>query len=243
MITVVTPVSVIKSHPDTTILDETIDTIRHHLPDAEIVLTFDGIRAEHENRRQDYEQFICEALWKADRDWKPVVPFIFDTHRHQSGMLRHVLPHITTPLMLYVEQDTPLVADEPINWAAIAAFIMSGQSNVVRLHHEAVIPDDHQHLIHGEDDGFIRTSQWSQRPHIASVAYYRRILDSHFTQDAVCFIEDRMHGIVDQAFKQDGMAGWHQHRIHIYNPGPNLKRSYHTDGRAGEPKYDTTQVF
>ena len=52
-----------------------------------------------------------------------------------------------------------------------------------------------------------------------------------------------MHGIVAEAFNQYGMLGWEQWRLHIYAPEGNMKRSYHLDGRAGEPKYDTEQVF
>jgi hypothetical protein len=108
------------------------------------------------------------------------------------------------------------------------------------------MPTEHHHLMHGHSshDLFIDTSQWSQRPHIASTAYYRRILDSHFTADAKCFIEDRMYGILEEAERIDGYQGWVQHRVHIYDPGNgNMKRSYHTDGRAGESKYDDTQVY
>ena len=243
VISVVIPVSPIKSHPDTTILTETVESVRHHLPDAEIFITFDGVREEQDHRRGDYEEFIRRALWSANHVWKPVVPFIFDTHQHQTGMLRAILNDISTPLLMYVEQDTPLVVDEAIDFPLITDFIESGQSNAVRLHHEAVIPVDHEHMIHGVDSGFIRTSQWSQRPHIASVAFYRRIMDCYFSDTAKCFIEDRMHGVIDQAFLQDGLLGWHQHKLHIYNPGVNLKRSYHSDGRAGENKYDDTQIF
>lgn len=247
MITAVIPVSPIKSHPDTAILTETVHSLRHWLPDAEIVLTFDGVRPEQADRRADYREFVRRALWAADHDWGNVCPFVFETHHHQSGMLQATIDIIDTPLVIYVEQDTPLVVDEPIDFDAICAFVLSGGSNVVRLHHEGRIPDQHQHMIHGADiyqgTEFIRTSQWSQRPHIASTAYYRRILDSHFTTGSKSFIEDRMHGVVDQAFRRDGMHGWSQHRIHIYSPGENLKRSYHTDGRQGEPKWDDTQVF
>lgn len=244
MITAVVPVSPIKSHPDTAILTETLDSIRHHLPDAEIIVTFDGVRPEQADRAQDYTEFIRRALWLADHHYGNILPILHTTHQHQTGMLRGCLPDIDTPLILYVEQDTPLVCDEPIDWPLITDIVVSGISNVVRLHHEAVIPAEHQHMIHGRDGNFIRTSQWSQRPHIAHIAYYRRIMESHFTPDARSFIEDRMHGVLDQAFRRDGDAGWAQHRVHIYDPGNNnLKRSYHTDGRAGEPKWDDTQVF
>jgi hypothetical protein len=248
VITAVVPVSVIKSHPSTAILEQTLDSIRHHLPDAEIILTFDGVRDEQFKYRLLYEEHIRRILWLADKHYGNICPYIFDEHQHQTGMLRHVLDDIRTPLMLYVEQDTPLVTDEPIDWDQISTFIERGEANLVRLHHEALILDEHKHLMHGTFGDlivdFTRTSQWSQRPHVASVAYYRRILESHFSPNAKCFIEDKMHGVLDEAWNLDGMAGWLQHRTWLYTPpGDNIKRSYHTDGRAGGPKYDDSQVW
>jgi hypothetical protein len=243
-LTIVTPVSPIKSHPDTAILDETITSIRTLFPTSEIFLTFDGVRAEQEHRRADYNDFIHRALWLADHTWGNVVPFLFDTHEHQSGMMRHIIDKIDTTLLMYVEQDTPLVTDEPTDFDKIEQFIVDGNSNVVRLYHEGVMPEEHHHLMHGRTDVFIETSQWSQRPHIASTAYYRRIMASHFTADAKCFLEDRMYGILEEAERIDGYQGWVQHRVHIYDPGHgNMKRSYHTDGRASEAKFDDTQVY
>lgn len=246
MITVVTPVSPIKSHPDTSILEETVTSIRTLFPTAELFLTFDGVREEQKSLKADYDEFIRRTLWLSDHVWGNVVPFLFDEHQHQSGMMRHIIDKIDTTLLLYVEQDTPLVTDEPTDIPAIEQFILDGHSNLVRLYHEGVMPTEHNHLMHGHSshDLFIDTSQWSQRPHIASTAYYRRILDSHFTADAKCFIEDRMYGILEEAERIDGYQGWVQHRVHIYDPGNgNMKRSYHTDGRSGESKYDDTQVY
>lgn len=253
MITAVVPVSPIKSHPDTAILAETLDSFRFHHPTAEIILTFDGVRPEQECRRGEYEEHIRRVLWLADKKWRNVCPFVFDTHMHQTGMLRAVFNEIRTPLLLYVEQDTPIVTDEPIDWQLIYNSIECGEANVVRLYHEGVIPEPHRHLMHGgaswpaADGGkitMLRTSQWSQRPHVASTAYYRRILDAHFTTNAKCFLEDVLHGVLQNAWRQDGMAGWQQHRLYLYHPdNGNAKRSYHTDGRAGEPKWDESQVF
>ena len=207
-------------------------------------LTFDGVRGEQKDRADDYALATAGTLWAADKHWRGVAPFRFTDHQHQSGMLRHVLDEIHTPLLLYVEQDTPLVCDEPIDWQACADLILSGESNLVRFHHEAHIPDVHAHMMHGTDGVFTRTSQWSQRPHLASVAFYRRILASHFTTESKCFIEDRMHGVCDNAYRQDGMNGWRQYAMHVYTPdGENIKRSYHLDGRAGAPKWDETQVY
>ena len=247
-ITVVVPVSPIPSHPDTLILDDTLASIRHHLPDAPILVTFDGVRAEDEHRRTDYEEHTRRALWRLDHHHGNARAIIFDKHTHQVGMMREALNHITTPLVMYVESDTPLIVDEPINIDAITDFILAGRSHLVRLHHESVIPEAHQHMIHGEEShngtDFIRTSQWSQRPHIATTRFYRRILHECFTPEAVSFIEDKMHGVCSEAYNIGGRYGLRQYRLHIYAGNPNnLKHSYHIDGRGGAPKYEDSQTF
>lgn len=256
-ITVVVPVSPIPSHPGTGILDETIASVRHHLPDAPILVTFDGVRAEDVDRGPAYDEHVRRALWRLDHVHGNAHAIVFDQHKHQTGMMRAVLPDIATPLIMYVEHDTPIVTDEPIEFDAVTRFLLDGRSDLIRFHHEAVIPVEHEHMMHGRDAGhrttddgvhldfcFLRTSQWSQRPHVATTAFYRRIIETCFTPDSRAFIEDRMHGIVDEAVRRDLIHGWHQYRLHIYDPGGgNMKRSYHTDGRAGSPKYDAAQVF
>jgi hypothetical protein len=243
VITAIVPVSPIRSHPDTAILTETLGSIRHHLPDAEIVLTFDGVRPEQSDRRADYEEHIRRALWLADHHYRNVVPFVWNEHLHQVGMLRRVLDEIRTPLLLFVEQDTPLT-DDLIDWNACIDLIMSGEADLVRYSHEAEVLPPHRHMTIGEvENGFQRTCQFSARPHLASVAYYRRILDAHFSPEARTYTEDVMHGVCHQAYTVDGMRGWYQHRIWIFHPEGNIRRSYHTDGRAGEPKYEDQLVF
>jgi hypothetical protein len=248
-ITVLIPSSPIKSHPDTLIIDETISTTRTHLPNAEIILMLDGVREEQEDRRADYEQYIYRVLWKCLHEWKNVLPLIFDDHQHQANMTRKALEYVQTPLILFVEHDTPLTPDTEIPFKGIAETVLSGEADIVRLHHEALILDVHKHLmfdtvsqnIHGVP--MMRTRQWSSRPHVSSVAYYRRILNDYFSPDSKTFIEDRMYSIVEQACRDDGIQGWYNHRLCIYTPAGDIKRSYHTDGREGEEKFDAKQVF
>jgi hypothetical protein len=69
-------------------------------------------------------------------------------------------------------------------------------------------------------------------------------MNDYFSPKAKCFIEDKMHSVVQSAYINDGFLGWSQHRLHIYHPkGNNIKRSYNLDGRAGGPKYDETQIW
>lgn len=238
MITVVIPVSPIKSHPSTAILDETIASIRHHMPKVKIIVSFDGVREEQSDLHMAYIEHIRAVMYK-HRD---IYPVIFGEHQHQVGMMRHLLDeHIHTPMIMYVEQDTPL-EKEPINFGEIYGLIETGYSNLVRFHHESSIPPDHSHMMLGQEGDFVKTVQWSQRPHIASTAFYRRVM-AEFSKDAKCFIEDYIHGVVWNSYLKDGKLAYNQWRLHIYHPEGNIRRSYHTDGRQGAEKYDDSQTF
>ena len=243
-ITVIIPVSPIPSNPDTFIVDEAIANVRHHLPKAEIIVTFDGVRTEQEDRTDAYHEHIRRFLWKHSGDLN-IVPYIYEKHMHQIGMARDIIDKINTPLVMYVEQDTPIVIDETIDWGEVCGLILSGKSNLVRFHFEAIIPKEHKHLMIGKPEGgFLKTVQWSQRPHVASTAFYKRILSENFSGKSRCFIEDLMHGRVMNDWNRYGVQGWNQWKLHIYHPeGGNIKRSYHTDGRAGANKFDEKQIW
>ena len=231
---VVIPVSPIPSHPSTEILDETIRSIRHHT-NATILVTIDGVREEQKDMEENYLKFIDNFLWKCNFEYKDVLPVLFPKHFHQAGMMKYVISEVKCPFIMYVEQDTPLTED-PIEWDKIKEKIRSGDSNMVRFHFEAFIPEEHKYLMIGEpENGFQKTKQWSQRPHIASTEFYKRVMKL-FSDNADCFIEDFLHG----KLQSGDWEGW---RVHIYHPEGNIKRSYHTDGRAGGKKFDDTQIW
>lgn len=243
LITVLVTCSPITSHPDTAILEETVASVRERLAGSEIVLAFDGVRPEQEARRADYEEHIRRVLWLADHSWGNTLPLINDRHLHQAVAAKRALEHIQTPLLLFAEHDTPLCGDIP--WSEIAETILAGDANVVKLHHEASILEPHRYLMLDQEPQKVRgvpmsrTIQWSQRPHLASVAWYRGLLDRYFPHDEKNFVEDVVYGRLIAAHKRDGEMGWLSGwRTWIYTPEGNIQRSGHTDGRAGEDKFD-----
>lgn len=241
-ITTVIPVSPIPSHPDISIISETIKSVQESLPGHQIIVTFDGVRPEQEEKRADYEEHIRRVLW----EFPDIEPYIFEEHTHQSGMLKAIIEDIKTPMICYVEHDTPLTTDVLIDWGKCGANILLGVFNVIRFHFEARIPEEHKYLMLDDQpkNDFVRTAQWSQRPHLASTAFYRYVLDTQFSKNSKCFIEDLLHGRLMNDFLKDGELGWNQWRVAIYHPeGGNIKRSYTTDGRAGSKKYDDSQVW
>lgn len=227
-ITVIVVTSVLPSHPNTRILDETIASVRAHLPENEIILQIDGLRKERLNRKQDYDEFKNRVLWKCMHEWKNVLPIIFDEHSHQTTMMKNTIGLVNTATLLYVEGDAPITPDMPIDWQKCLDMIEYGNANTIRFHFEASIPKDHEHLMFGIHNGFMKTNQWSQRPHLSSCKYYREIV-LPFSEEKT-FIEDRFHGKV-----QDDP--WRSHKLWIYHPEGNIKRSYHLDGREGTRKF------
>ena len=227
-ITIIVATSVLPSHPDTYIIDETIKAIRSHFPKNEIIMQIDGLREERLNRKQDYDEYKNIILWKCLHEWNNVLPIIFDEHSHQTTMMRKTIDLIDTPLMLYVEGDAPITPDMEIDWDKCIQLIKNKKANTIRFHFEASIPQDHNHLMLGLEDGFMKTTQWSQRPHLSTVKYYKNIVLPY--SDEKTFIEDRFHGKV-----QDD--SWEDHKLWIYHPEGNIKRSYHLDGRQGGRKF------
>lgn len=237
MITVVVTASPIPSNPDTAILDETLDSLRHHLPNTPIWVLFDGVRDEQKHMREAYEQHQALAARGDVKFWR------FPKHLHQVGMLRQVIDHIDTPLLLFIEQDTPLLTDRVIDWDLISEWLLSGRSNCVRLYHEEVIPESHRYLFMGQesDAPLIRTAQWSARPHVATVTKYRQWLNA-FSPNANTYLEDLLHSVVQENVKHHG---WETEKVHLYAPtnDQGYRRSGHLDGRAGAPKFEAELRF
>lgn len=242
MITVLIPSSPIQAHPDTAMIEQCIRDVRSRLPKAEIIIMLDGVRAEQEAYRPDYEQYVNRVIWLCQNQWQNVLPVVFDEHMHQASMTRVVLEQVATPCILFVEHDAPITPDADFDWMAMCDVIMNGEANVIRFLHEALILPDYAHLMLAEEVicgvPLTQTIQWSQRPHLASTAWYRNMISNYFNPASHTMIEDVVHGLLMEDYKKDGIMGWYNWRVYIYSPEGNKKRSYHLDGRQTDPKYE-----
>lgn len=227
--TALIPTSPIPDHPSTAHLVETVNSIRAR-SDCPIIISCDGVRPEQQDIRERYLEYVREVLRLAHHEWDGVQVIVHEEHLHQVAMARHALELVQTEAILYVEHDTPLCGDVP--WDELLA----APYDVVRLYHELQIPAEHGYLHRERAGNFLATVQWSQRPHIARADYYRRMLAECFSVEARTFVEDKMHSVA-QLYPE-------RHRIAIYLPdGPDIRRSYHTDGRAGAEKFDGGLIF
>ena len=234
-VTVLIPVSPIPSHPSTEVIDETVASIRERLPESEIIIMFDGLPAWFAEYKTAYDEFTQKLLWKINNEYGRATPLVFQEHSHQSLMLKKALELVKTPVILFSEQDTPLHNEIPFE--GLVPVVKTGYANLIRFHHEAQILDDHQHLMLDQSpidilgQPFLRSRQWSQRPHLASTQYYREIAEKYWDGEPR-FIEHIMYGIV-----VDGE--YDEHRLHIYAPEGTLVRHKHVDGRRkGANAYD-----
>ena len=239
-ITVLVSTSLIPSHPDTEIIETTMASIKDYLPDAPIILMIDGLREQDSGRQDDYEEYVRRILWRANHQWD-ALPIVFSEHTHQAQMTRQALEQVRSPLVLFVEHDTPLRGEIP--WDRMIPLLANDELDVIRLNHDWRIHPEHQTLMVDLQPitvgglPLVRTRQWSQRPHLARIDFYREFLDKWFAPDARCYIEDRMYGVVQET------GSWIDWRLAIYAPDGDQSRSYHLDGRAGADKYSEAQTW
>jgi glycosyltransferase involved in cell wall biosynthesis len=249
-VTVLMPTSVIPAHPSIDVIAETIDSIRAQteLGDCEILVMVDGLRPEQEDRRADYDEYRRRLAWATNHRWRNVLPIMFDEYTHQAAMTRATLDRVRSDCVLFVEHDTPIVGQ--VDWSALVRAVRSGQAHTIRLHHEARIQPEHQHLmldtapVDVEGAPLMRTVQWSQRPHLSGTEHYRWLMADYFGAKARTMIEDVLHGVVHNRWMKRGITrGWGEFKLWLYAPEGDLKRSTHTDGRGTDPKYGMTWEY
>lgn len=241
-VTIIIPTSVIPSHPSTQIIDETISSVRYHFPNNEIIIQIDGLREEQLYRKDDYDEYKNRLLWKCLNEWANVLPIVFDDHKHQVGMMKETIHLIKTELLLYVESDTPLVKNETINWEKCFNIIAQEKANTVRFYHDYKIPPEHRELFFDFEENFVRTTQWSQRPHLSTVSYYNEEILKYYSELSFPkdFIEDRFHGKLRTDCRKYGLHGWFRHKLWLYLPekSETLQTSYHLNGRGNDVKFN-----
>jgi hypothetical protein len=237
-ITCIIPIVARPSHPDSYVLDQTLNSIRERLPTCEIILMFDGVSDTLMHLKKNYEIFQQQLLWRINNEMTNVTPLVFTEHKHQSLMTKEALKIVRTPLVLWSEEDTYLVGDIP--FAELSEVVLAGYANSIRFHHEATIPESHTHLMLDPEpitilgQPLIRTRQWAGRPSIISTKFFKDIADKYW-DDQPRFIEHIMYGIA-----AEGGDNYEEFRLHIYAPpGGTYVRHKHMDGRRyGADHYD-----
>lgn len=249
LVTVLIPTSPIPSHPSTRIIEHTLKSAREHFPAAPIFIMCDGVREEQSHYLEPYKEYLGNLAVRVSERYNPTKLLVFGKFKHQAAMTRDVLQYVETPLVLFMEHDTFFLDGLPVDWEGISRVILSEKLNMVGFHcqwepwiipeHEWLMLDKERHYIDGVP--FVRTWQWSQRPHLASTEFYRSCM-RYFSKDCRTMIEDRMVRelmAAKVAFSDCGEAiGWNDWRIAYYAPEGSIRRTWTEDGREGDQKFD-----
>jgi len=235
-ITFIVPTSVLVTHPDTSIIDKVIKSIRNHFPQNEIILQVDGLRREQKHRKEQYDEYKNKILWKCLHEYKNVLPIIFDEFSHQSNMMKETIDLINTPLMFYIEGDIELKENIDLDWQEIINLLASEKAFTVRFYtYNNAIEEAHMHMMLGQEGNFMKTFQWSQQPHISYVSYYKGVVLPNTTPKL--FIEDKFHGKVATECHENPEK-WDMHRLWLYNPpGKDIRIANDLDGRKNLRKF------
>lgn len=241
-ITIVITSSPSPRHPDTAMIRETIDLMRTQVT-CPIIILQDGIREEQKHLEKDYSAYKRRLRNWAMKSGLDIAMIEYAEHKHQTGMIKSVLRKdlIATPQMLFIEHDFPVIGNIP--WQEISAILEKGSVDLVRFYLETDLEPAHKHLFLDEKPvsiggvPLIRTGQWSQRPHLANVSYYKRVFNRYVSKDDNNYIEDTIHGYFGEPFATNPKMAWKKNRLCIYHPEGLLTRCKHLDGRLDEPKY------
>ena len=229
-ITTIVTASPIPSHPGFEILSETVESVRERLPGNRIIIAFDG--PHDSDSRSTYEEHIRRVCYHANLYWPETQVYYSGVWKHQAGTIKDVLPLVypKDATVLMMEHDTPLTGEIPFD--RCAEMLYEETFNSIRFHHESVIPNEHNYLMAGlyefGDMRVTKTTQYSQRPHVALLRSIKELL-APLPQEARTFVEDWIYGPMTR-------IPWPDARMGIYTPEGDIKRSYHTDGRAGTEK-------
>ena len=222
-------------HPDTSIIEETVASIRWHLPKAPIIIACDGVRPEQEAYLERYSEFVLWLEAICISQWKDVRLWVEPTWVHQAQLIARALKTVQTPLILFSEHDQALLP-EPIPWDDLARMTCQHKINLVRFMLEDSLKPEWAHLMLGplkvDDVELTRTIQWSQRTHLADVEYMRFMIQKHVQSGDRAYLEDRLYGLCDD---------WETHKLCIYTPA-NPRRIVHLDGRGDDVKFDSVLV-
>jgi hypothetical protein len=91
---------------------------------------------------------------------------------------------------------------------------------------------------------FVRTVQYSARPHLIRTDKFRDLVATFFGPDSRTFLEDTLYGALQHTGtsstgRKRAEEAWNLHRMAMYAPSGTWKRSEHLDGRRGDPKHKT----
>jgi hypothetical protein len=255
-VTIIIPTSYIPSHPSIKVIETTIKNTRFHFPDSEIILQIDGIRIEQAEYKKDYDEHKNRVLWKCLHEWQNVLPIIFDEHSHQSTMMKKTINLVQTPLILYIEGDLPLRTDRNIDWNKCLDMFEYNKANTIRFYLREELPQEHIHMMCGQEDIFMKTAQWSQNPHLSFTKYYKDIILSNIGDRN--YIEDEFYGkaqvdceylpgeqpVIEEPYVFK-IRNWQAHKMFIYYPdnGQNMSRVLHLDGRQSTRKFTQDDEF
>ena len=242
-VTVCIPTSPIPRHPDTSLIEECVDSIQGYYSAFEydqIIVMVDGVRPQVKHRAKQYEEYKEALHRKSLSKWGRFSFFTAEEHLHQGLMLKRVLELVATPTVLFIEHDAILRHDPAIRWGTIFKALLEERTlNMVRFYNWDHAPwHEHEYLMRGDYvlDGtrFLKTVQFSGWPFISTTEYLKTLLDRH--------LNGRKVMLETACYIPIASEPWEQNKIAIYAPkwiedGLEVEKSRmftHRDGRTDE---------
>ena len=244
--------SLIPTHPNLTIINATIASLRQYLqglcPTAPLIITVDGLVPNKAKRRIERErwQAYVQNLQAAFGNQTNVTILVSEQNIHLGGSLARAMAEaVQTPYVYVVQHDLPFI--RPIHHIAVQQ-AMQTYPNDLRLVRFNSRPNEQRphenHTCWGEIRGqpyspfvaadgtvlrFTRTPLWSDRNHLTTVEYYQQVFDLLMEKWG------HVHGFPERVMVDYGFANCSFFGTHLYGPEHFPKVVQHSNGRLADP--------
>ena len=252
LLTIVITTSPIPTHPNTNIIESTIDSLMNikEIKNCKIIITFDGCNDERFNVRYEQYKININELIKNKYEFRNVICVYADEYVHQTNTIRNSMKYINTPFMFVIEHDWLIFGD--IKFREIISVMnmykkiikcvrlnyLSGYMYSNKLYPPFVVPEP----IDFNGVKLIYTDKWSCHPHISHKDSYEFYF--HFISDKTrCYMEEILYGM-EYTRIQINHLNFYEFGTWIYGePSDNMLHIRHIDGRNSESMKKVDSIF
>lgn len=236
LVTVITSTNPIPSIPETSHLYQAqaslsiVSTLRL----CKKIIVFDGVPEHKKAMASRYEEYKQNVIRLTETD-----PYFANTElvfceqwRHLSGAITNALAHVTTPFVLIHQHD--LVIRKPFDLNGCVATLIANP-NIKYIHFSSSVNSDpswngpvDQKIAGRHFVPLTRSFGWSDRTHVASVAYYKKDI---LPLCPFTFMEDVVQKIMKQDLARHGKRYHSRFAPYLYGNIHDGDYLTHTDGR------------
>lgn len=241
LITVINSTSPIKSMPSLKHIYSSQSSLFKNptLARCKKIISFDGMRPEFEQRRNDYAIYkgLIQAMTYTDPYFRNVELVFCKEWGHLTGTVKAAIEKVTTPFVFLFQHDDILQKDFDLN-GCIASMLKNPKIKYIHLtrgfnfENACWFDPLDTHVEGGSLIPLTRAFGWSDYAHVATVDYYKNFIlpqcGHHFME---VFISHKFRAEIENKTMEEMEKIHSKYGSYLYGNIEDGNYIFHTDGR------------